>query len=124
MVIIRKILGSIILFLNWVFTPKGVIREQGEQQKVDAMTEKLKLYQYNACPFCVKVRRAMKRMSLSIELRDAKTNPEYKKELEQEGGRLMVPCLRIENEDGSYTWVYESSDIINYLSEKFKKLNS
>ncbi len=119
MAIIRKILGSIILFFNWLFTPKGVTREQEEQQKIDVSTEKLKLYQYNACPFCVKVRRAMKRMSLPIELRDIRANPEYKKELEQEGGRLMVPCLRIENEDGSYTWMYESSDIINYLSEKF-----
>ena len=119
MAIIRKILGSIILFFNWLFTPKGVTREQEEQQKIDVSTEKLKLYQYNACPFCVKVRRAMKRMSLAIELRDIRANPEYKKELEQEGGRLMVPCLRIENEGGSYTWMYESSDIINYLSEKF-----
>lgn len=119
MAIIRKILGSIILFFNWLFTPKGVSREQEEQQKIDVTTEKLKLYQYNACPFCVKVRRAMKRMSLPIELRDIRANSEYKKELEQEGGRLMVPCLRIENEDGSYTWMYESSDIINYLSEKF-----
>ncbi len=120
MAIIRKILGSIILFFNWLFTPKGVTREQEEQQKVDVSTEKLKLYQYNACPFCVKVRRAMKRMSLDIELRDIRANPEYKKELEHEGGRSMVPCLRIENEDGSYTWMYESSDIINYLSEKFE----
>ncbi len=119
MAIIRKILGSIILFFNWLFTPKGVAREQEEQQKIDASTEKLKLYQYNACPFCVKVRRAMKRMSLSIELRDVRINSEYKKQLEEEGGRLMVPCLRIENEDGSYNWMYESSEIINYLSEKF-----
>jgi glutaredoxin len=119
MAIIRKILGSIILFFNWLFTPKGVTREQEEQQKIDVTTQKLKLYQYNACPFCVKVRRAMKRMSLPIEIRDIRANPEYKKELEQEGGRLMVPCLRIENKDGSYTWMYESSDIINYLSEKF-----
>jgi len=119
MAIIRKILGSIILFFNWLFTPKGIKREGAEQQKIDASTEKLKLYQYNACPFCVKVRRAMMRMSLSIELRDIRANSEYKKQLEEEGGRLMVPCLRIENDDGSYTWVYESSEIINYLSEKF-----
>lgn len=119
MAIIRKILGSIILFFNWLFSPKGVEREESEQQKIDKSTEKLKLYQYNACPFCVKVRRAMKRMSLPIEIRDIRANSDYKKELEHEGGRLMVPCLRIENEDGSYTWMYESSEIINYLSEKF-----
>ncbi len=118
MAIIRKILGSIILFFNWLFTPKGVVREQEEQQKIDTLTEKLKLYQYNACPFCVKVRRAMKRMSLSIELRDIRANLEYKKQLEEEGGRLMVPCLRIEKDDGSYIWMYESSEIISYLSEK------
>ena len=57
----------------------------------------------------------MKRMSLNIELRDAKDNAEFRQELESEGGRIKVPCLRIEDKNGKYTWLYESSDIIQYL---------
>jgi len=32
------------------------------------------------------------------------------------GGKSQVPCLRIESEDGAVQWMYESRDIINYLS--------
>jgi glutathione S-transferase len=31
----------------------------------------------------------------------------------------MVPCLRIEKEDGSSEWMYESKDIIAYLDERY-----
>lgn len=119
MAIVRKILGAIILFFNWVFTPRGVKREESVQSKIDVQTSKLKLYQFNACPFCVKVRRVMKRMSLNIETRDAKNNQEFREELLTNGGAVKVPCLRIEDEDGKYTWMYESSDIITYLGKQF-----
>ena len=119
MLIIRKFIGSIILFLNWVFTPKGIKRELEAQNKIDQQTSKLKLYRFHSCPFCVKVRRMMKRLSLNIETRDAKKNPEYRAELESKGGKIKVPCLRIEQIDSSYNWLYESSDINAYLNENF-----
>ena len=119
MAIVRKIIGSIILFLNWLFSPKGVIRDADEQAIINNKTLKLKLYQFNACPFCIKVRRAMKRMSLVIELRDAKNNTEYRQELVTQGGKVKVPCLRIEDEAGEITWMYESSDIVSYLESRF-----
>lgn len=78
----------------------------------------LALYQYPACPFCVKVRRSMKRNNLKIKTVNAKTCDTSKKELEQGGGKLKVPCLRIEQENGNVSWMYESSDIINYLNDK------
>ena len=120
MFIIRRFIGAIILFLNWVFTPRGIKRDPEIQSKIDAQTKKLKLYQFHSCPFCVKVRRAMKRLSLNIETRDAKNNPKYRAELESEGGKIKVPCLRIKNDDGSYQWMYESSDINNYLNNLFR----
>ena len=51
MFIIRWILGRIILLLNFVFAPKKLKRPSAEQQKIDAQTQALALYQYNACPF-------------------------------------------------------------------------
>jgi glutaredoxin len=119
MVVVRAILGALILLLNWVFTPKSIKREASEQAAIDEQTAKLALYQYAACPFCVKVRRAMKRSALNIETRDAKRSEKFKAELLQGGGQLKVPCLRIEENNGDVRWMYESGDIINYLEERF-----
>ena len=46
MVIVRAILGALILFFDWVFTPKGVKREADAQNKVNEQTAALALYQY------------------------------------------------------------------------------
>ncbi|MFD2230133.1 glutathione S-transferase N-terminal domain-containing protein [Alkalimarinus sediminis] len=116
MAVVRWILGRLILTLNWLFTPRGIKRSAEDQSAVDAKTANLSLYQYEACPFCVKVRRAMKRNSLKVEIRDAKRNETYKSELLEQGGKLKVPCLRIE-ENGETRWMYESSDIINFLEQ-------
>jgi glutathione S-transferase len=77
------------------------------------------IYQFETCPFCVKVRRELRRQSLSIELRDAKNDLDIKAELVREGGRHKVPCLRTDNPDGSIDWLYESSDIIAHLQDTF-----
>jgi glutaredoxin len=118
--IIRKILAAVILTLNWVFTPKSVKRPADEQAQIDTQTQDLTLYQYKACPFCVKVRRSMKRSALNIEIKDAKRCETSKQELLAGGGQLKVPCLKI-TENGEDRWMYESSDIIDYLNNRFSK---
>ena len=119
MAVIRWLLGSLILFFDWVFTPRGIERDTEAQTAVDEKTGMLALYQYKACPFCVKVRRAMKRQSLAIETRDAKRCDNARSELLAGGGRLKVPCLRIEDGEGGVNWMYESSEIIGYLEGRF-----
>lgn len=119
MAIIRWILGSLILTLNWLFTPRSVKRSANAQATIDEQTAKLALYHYRACPFCVKVRRAMKRQSLNIVTRDVKRSEAAKEQLLSGGGNLKVPCLRIEGEEGGVEWMYESADIINYLNSTF-----
>lgn len=114
---IRWILGKVILLLNAVFSPRGIKRTNEAQSNVDDKAKQYALYQFEACPFCVKVRRAMKRQSVNIELRDAKNDPTHRAELEQGGGRVKVPCLRIEK-DGETQWLYESSDIVAYLEKR------
>jgi len=116
---IRWLLGRIILSIDFLTTPKGLIRAEAEQQNIDSATGKLALYQFAACPFCVKVRRSMKRLSLNVELRDAKGDKQHRSDLEEQGGRIKTPCLRIEQTDGQVTWMYESKDIINYLEQNF-----
>jgi glutaredoxin len=117
MKIIRWLLGRLILVLNFIFAPKKVKRKADLQQKIDQETKSLQLYQFAACPFCVKVRRTMRRHSLNIQLVDAKQT-DNKKVLAEQGGEVKVPCLRIE-ENNTVTWMYESSDIVAYLEKRF-----
>lgn len=119
MTIIRWILGSLILSINWLSTPRGVKRSPDEQAVIDSQTSSLSLYQYKACPFCVKVRRTMKRQSLNIETRDVKRSESAKNELLAGGGDLKVPCLRIDDGAGRVQWMYESKNIIGYLESRF-----
>ncbi len=118
MFVIRWVLGRIILLLDWVFQPKRLHREPEAQAKVDQATARLSLYQYRACPFCVKVRRAMKRRALNIVTCDAKGSSIHAEHLVKGGGQLKVPCLRIQ-EGEKDTWLYESNEIIRYLEERF-----
>lgn len=117
--IIRLILGKLILFFNWVFTPKAIARDPEAQASIDEQTGSLTLYQYEACPFCVKVRRSMKRQALTIETRDVKRSDTAREELLAGGGDLKVPCLRIKDIEQTSRWLYESGDIIDYLEGRF-----
>ena len=118
MQVIRGVLGALILFFNWVFTPKSMKREAQAQAQINEKMKDFTLYQYKACPFCVKVRREMKRSSLNIETKDAKRCESSKEELLAGGGQLKVPCLKI-NENGEEKWMYESKEIISYLNNRF-----
>jgi len=113
---VRWFLGCIILLFNFICTPRSKKRASEEQAKLDLQTSHFKLYQFKACPFCVKVRRAIKREGLNIETRDAKDNEQYRQELLEQGGKIKVPCLRIE-QNGQTQWLYESNDIIAYLNK-------
>tara|TARA_R110002072_G_scaffold90500_5_gene202449 strand:+ start:23618 stop:23953 length:336 start_codon:yes stop_codon:yes gene_type:complete len=107
--------------VDFLFRPRLYKHAAATQAQYDAESKTLGLFQYAACPFCVKVRWAIRKQGLIIPLMDAKRNAQYAKELVEGGGQLKVPCLRIEKEDGSAQWLYESSDIIHYLSERFPK---
>ena len=119
MKLVRWILGRVILVLDLLTSPKPIVRDAAAQKAIDETTASMSLYQFKTCPFCVKVRRELKRHALNIETRDAKDNAEVKAELVREGGRHKVPCLRTESTDGSVTWLYESNDIIAHLKHQF-----
>ncbi|MGM0905342.1 MAG: glutathione S-transferase N-terminal domain-containing protein [Pseudomonadota bacterium] len=115
---LRLILTPIVLLVEKLTTPKGKDRSEQEQKKVDEACKSLALYQFAACPFCVKVRKEIARLNLNIELRDAKNNDEHRDALLNGGGRVKVPCLRIEEGD-KVQWMYESDDINQYLQQRF-----
>ncbi|RMH86334.1 glutaredoxin [Pseudomonas sp. AOB-7] len=111
-------LGQIVVFVDWISRPRKLQRSATAQAEVERATADLALYQFHACPFCVKVRRRLHRLNLPVQLRDAKHDAEHRQALERQGGRIKVPCLRIE-ENGQSTWLYESKAIIAYLEQRF-----
>jgi len=116
--LLRNALGMIIVFISFITLPKKIKRDDNAQQAAQEKANKLALYQFYACPFCVKTRRAIHALNINIDYHDAANNPVYRKELLENGGEIKVPCLRIEK-DSKVEWLYESSDIINYLNNEF-----
>ena len=116
---LQTILAPIILFIDWVTRPKSTKHSPDKQAELDRATSKIALYQFHACPYCVKTRRMVRRLGLNIETRDALNDPKWKQELVEQGGKYQVPCLRIVGEDSQVSWIYESTDINQYLEQRF-----
>ena len=80
------------------------------------MNEQYVLYQQAACPFCRRVRAFLDRSGIEIPMHDTMRDMAAFRELLVGGGRTTVPCLKMTNTNGETTWLYESNDIIEYLS--------
>ena len=117
--ILRIILGPLMLLWELVSRPRGVTRPPAAQEQVDRQCRDMVLYQYRTCPFCMKVRREIRRLSLNIETLDAQMPGTNRDELVSGGGQAKVPCLRIADQAGAGRWLYESDAIIDYLRERF-----
>ncbi|WP_404366052.1 glutaredoxin family protein [Marinobacter sp.] len=117
---LRLILTPIVLISEKLSTPKAIVRSPSDQGRADQESSKLALYQFNACPFCIKVRKEIARLGLSVETRDAQHDQQHRTELEKGGGRIKVPCLLISHEDGRQEWLYESDAIKSWLQDRFE----
>ena len=116
---LRLVLTPFLLLGNWLTQPKGIVRPPAEQQAVDTRTQNLALYHFPTCPFCLKTRRTMRRLSLNIELRDAQHDEAHRAALIAGGGTPQVPCLLISDAQGKQTWLYESDAINAWLNREF-----
>ena len=115
---LRVGLGQLVILVDFLTRPSKKKRSQEAQAAVEASAKDLTLYQFHACPFCVKTRRTLRRLNVPVALRDAKNNELDRQTLLSEGGKIKVPCLRIE-EAGQTVWMYESKVIIDYLEKRF-----
>ncbi len=115
---LRVGLGQLVILVDFLTRPSKKKRSQEAQAAVEALAKDLTLYQFHACPFCVKTRRTLRRLNVPVALRDAKNNELDRQTLLSEGGKIKVPCLRIE-EAGQTVWMYESKVIIDYLEKRF-----
>ncbi|MEQ3641101.1 MAG: glutathione S-transferase N-terminal domain-containing protein [Alteromonas sp.] len=116
--LIRNLLGAIIAFFDVITRGTKLKRSPEKQVQVAEESQKLALYQFFGCPFCIKTRRAMYKYNVPIQKRNVSEGSPHREELLQGGGKIQTPCLRIENEKG-VEWMYDSKAIIGYLEERF-----
>ena len=117
--ILRIVLGPVMLLKERLTQPAGMQRAPAEQAAVDQACQSLALYQFSTCPFCIKVRQEMRRLSLPIEKRDAQHHADHRHELLQGSGATKVPCLKITEADGQIRWLQDSTEIVAYLRGRF-----
>eukprot|EP01034_Spumella_vulgaris_P028662 gene28662-35560_t len=115
---LRIVLGPFMLLKERLTQPTGVVREPVAQASVDQQCQSLALYQFSTCPFCIKVRQEMRRLSLPIEKRDAQHNSAHRDELLQGSGATKVPCLKITEANGQIRWLQDSGAIVAYLRDR------
>ena len=116
---LRLVLGPVMLLKERLTRPSGVQRAPEAQAAVDLQCQSLALYQFSTCPFCIKVRQEMRRLSLPIEKRDAQHNTANREQLLQGSGATKVPCLQITETNGQTRWLQDSTAIVAYLRERF-----
>ena len=117
---LRLVLGPVMLLKERLTQPKGVQRDAAAQAAVELQCQSLALYQFSTCPFCIKVRQEMRRLSLPIDKRDAQHNSTHRDALQQGGGATKVPCLQITDNNGQTQWLQDSTAIVTYLRERFQ----
>jgi glutathione S-transferase len=79
--------------------------------------EPLHLYEFEACPFCRKVREALTILDLEVMVYPCpKGGNRYRSVVQAQGGRLLFPYLVDPNTGKA---MYESSDIIRYLFDTY-----
>lgn len=115
---LRAGLGQLIVLGDAVSRPRPQRRSAQGQAMVVKEAAKLSLYQFHACPFCVKTRRTLHRLNVPVTLHDAKNDAVQRERLLAGGGKVKVPCLHIQD-GGESRWLYESKAIIAYLEQRF-----
>ena len=78
--------------------------------------EPIILYEFEACPFCRRVREALSQLDLTVEVRPCpKDAVKHRTEVEAMGGKLTFPFLVDPNTEAGKGGMYESEDICRYL---------
>jgi glutathione S-transferase len=77
----------------------------------------LELYEFEACPFCRKVREALSILDLDALIHPCpKRGPTWRPRVREQGGREMFPWLVDPNSGKA---MYESDDIVEYLFAEY-----
>ncbi len=118
----RSRLGKLASPLNTVTSavasvarPKGSKCRPGCESR-EQPPELLELYNFEASPYCRKVREALCELNLDYEVHNVAKKSARRPELVARGGKMLVPYL-IDPNTG--TEMYESDDIVAYLERTY-----
>lgn len=75
----------------------------------------IKLYQFESCPFCAKVRKKLNKLDLEYEKIEVPKDKSKRTTIKELSGQLKVPVLQ----DSDGTVVNDSSQINDYLEETY-----
>ena len=79
--------------------------------------EPLRLYEFESCPFCRKVREALSMLDLEADILPCpKNGPRFRPEATRLGGKAQFPYLVDPN---TGTSMYESNEIVRYLFTEY-----
>ena len=77
----------------------------------------LELYEFEACPYCRKVREALSALDLEAKIHPCpKGGPNFREWVKREGGKAQFPYLVDPNTGKA---MYESDDIVRYLFAEY-----
>jgi glutathione S-transferase len=100
----------------------SVARPRGGRASVtraEQPAELLELYQFEASPYCRKVREVLNELDLDYVVHNVAKKSPRRPELVERGGKMMVPYLVDPN---TGTEMYESDDIVRYLRETYGRV--
>lgn len=97
--------------------PRGMLVKKACVENPPRPDEPLELYEFEACPFCRKVREEMNELDLAYVSRTcAQGAVDNRQFVRQRGGKSSFPFLVDPN---TGVEMYESEDIIDYLAETY-----
>ena len=77
----------------------------------------VELYEFEACPYCRKVREALSILDLDAQIRPCpKNGPRFRPQVVERGGKAQFPYL-VDPNTGKE--MYESDDIVRYLFQRY-----
>lgn len=93
------------------------LRETSDVHKFPRPEKPIKMYEFEGCPFCRKVREAVIWLDLDVLFYPCpQGGPTYREFVKRTGGKSQFPYMVDENTGVS---MYESDDIIDYLYDKY-----
>lgn len=115
------LIGRVLQRARCFFSTVGgsVQRQDADQERVDALTAGLALYEMPACPYCCMVRRRIRKLKLNIPVRDVYADDDAYNALVSATQRSQVPCLYIAEPGMEPRWLFESKDIMDWLEQRF-----
>ena len=73
------------------------------------------LYQFESCPYCQKVKKKLTELGLEYQVEEVPRARSERDTIKKLSGQIKVPVL----EDSDGTVIYDSSEIVAYLEEKY-----